>query len=526
MKFRKDLTVNQNKTAAPPKEMGSDPASLHQTFAKGEEPVVVDETEVEVLDEPELEAPEVGEPEGAEGCGCGSGMSPDEPVEVGEEDVSYGDPSAVRASVRRTAEEVLAEELLASEEDEPVEVGEEDVEAMGDDVAEMSAPSSSGCSCVPAGEPSSDIPEVGEDEVEFLGGDEADEEEGKAPAYASARKACEQQAKTDEPSAPSHSPSEEKAPWKDPSSQKEVAAELVEVLTPIEALGEIDINDVELNLFNEESENPHYTVMVKGEPVAKIALADQTLPQDQHDLFLQQDYPQFVLEGIEQFGLADTLQSVHARYYAAKAMEGKVAAEMKKSAVADLAIQAKRHVAKIKDDLSNVAALVIEGSLKNYITENPLRDALVQQMRSAGVDADAAIDLVEEAFRAAGSQYFTMVLNKAEEWMGAPKEAMEHHVKEITGMNYRHPGYSTADAEDEIPEAVEPEQAPMISMASVPRNIPLRTMAPQSAPQPRTAEAQFTGNWQADRAEWKKRLNLFGHVASKSLSNNADKFRK
>jgi hypothetical protein len=93
-------------------------------------------------------------------------------------------------------------------------------------------------------------------------------------------------------------------------------------------------------------------------------------------------------------------------------------------------------------------------------------------------------------------------------------------------MNYRHPGYATADAEDEIPEAVEPEQVPMISTASVPRNVPLRTMAPQVAPQARTADAQFTGNWQADRDAWKQRLNLFGHVASKSLANNADKFRK
>jgi hypothetical protein len=527
MKFRKEMQVTNPKTAAPPKEMGSDPATMHQTFAKGEEPVEVDPEEVEVMDEPSDEPS--GLP-GPSGCGCPSGgpegMSPEEAVEVGEEEVEFGEPSHHRGSTEHTADDMGESEGGDEGGGDVAEGAAEEEEGAPMGMEPSGGPS--GCVCVPAGQ-AEDIPEVGEEEVEFLGGEEEDEDEGveKAEAmYAAARQACQQQAKSEDPSAPSHSPSEVKAPWKDPSSQKEAAAELVEVLTPIEALGEIDINDVELNLFNEESENPHYTVMVKGEPVAKIALQDQTLPQDQHDLFLQDDYPQFVLEGIEQFGLGDTLQSVHARYYAAKAMEGTVAVEMKKAAAAELEVQSKRHVAKIKDDLSNVASLVIEGSLKNYIVENPLRDALVQQVRSAGVDADAAVDLVENAFREAGSQYFTMILNKAEEWMGAPKEAMEHHIKEITGMNYRHPGYATADAEDEIPEAVESEEVPMVSTASVPKNVPLRTTAPQMPAQARTADTKMTGNWQADRDAWKQRLNLFGHVASKSLANNADKFRK
>jgi hypothetical protein len=538
MKFRKDMNVNanQNKTAAPPAQVGSDPASLQDAFVKGAEPMMVNPSQVEVLEGPEGD--EGYEQEGAEpsGCGCGAepsgmGMSPETAMEVGDDEVEYGEPSAARmpqrmppsthahaAAMRRLAEEIMAEED-ALPEAEP--------EAMGGSSLELTLDGQE-YECAPEAQ------EVDEDEVEYLdGGDEV---------KASTRRAAEQPAASDvDPSAaPSHSPSEQKAPWEKDSSKAagnpsdaaksvSVSAELVEVLTPIETLGEIDINDVELNLFHEDSDNPHYTVMVKGEPVAKIALADQTLPQDQHELFLQPDYPQFVLEGIEQFGLADTLQSVHARYYAAKAFEGAVAAEMKKSAAADMVGESRRHIAKVKDDLGNVAALVIEASLKNYIVENPLRDALVQQMRSAGVDADSAVDLVEEGFRQAGSQYFTMILSKAEEWMGAPKEAMAHHIKEITGMNYRHPGYAVADAEvdGEIPEAVETEEAPMISMASVPRNVPLRTMAPGMPAQAsaRTSSAQFTGDWQTDKNAWKQKLNLFGHVAGKSMA-NVDKYKK
>jgi hypothetical protein len=264
--------------------------------------------------------------------------------------------------------------------------------------------------------------------------------------------------------------------------------------------------------------------MVSGEPVAKIALSDQTLPPEHSDMFLQEEYPQSVLEGIETFGLQDTLQSVHARYYAARAYEGSVATRMKEAAAEELADTAKRHIAKVKDDLSNVAALVVEASLKNYIVTNPLRDALVANFHRAGIDSDAALDLVEDAFREAGAEYINTILNKAEEWMGAPKEAMEHHIKEITGMSYRHPGYAVADAEEDIPEAIEPESIPQMTTAAAPRNVPVRTVA---APTPQTRVAStpqnLSGNWQADKDEWKRRLNLFGRTASKAMALSADK---
>lgn len=537
-RFRREMSFGgAGRVAAPPKELGSNPEELRKQFTQQEEmepPVVVSADEVEVVDEPSRYSSGEGEEmsggdEG--GMAMAEGDSPDTAVEVGEEEVA-ADEAADSEEANEGADESRVEEgsmTFRSGNDDPSEVHEltpeeaAEVEVVSDEAPDMGMEpdkeSPCVCPCGPSG--GENIPVVEETDVEFLGGDDEDEEEGgpsgrgKEEAYAYACTAGEAESPSKGPSGdPSKTVEEED------KHAKAVAAELVEVLTPIEALGEVDIADVELDLFNEDSENPHYTVMVKGEPVAKIALSDQALPPEHSDMFLQDEYPQTVLEGIENFGIQDTLQSVHARYYASKAYEGAVAAKMKEAAMADLAAESRRHIAKVKDDLSNVAALVIEGSLKNYIVTNPLRDALVQQMRRAGVDADAAVDLVEEAFREAGATYFNTILAKAEEWMGAPKEAMEHHVKEITGMSYRHPGYALASEEDDIPEAIEPEEVPQMTTASVPRNVPLRT-AGAPAPQARTAEASqnLSGNWQADKAAWKSRLNLFGRVASVALAN-------
>lgn len=297
-----------------------------------------------------------------------------------------------------------------------------------------------------------------------------------------------------------------------PTEASAAGETVYETLGNISALAEVSVDRVDLVLANEDSENPHYIVTVDGDPVAKVALADQpaNLVRDHSDLFTDDGYPQYVLEGVANFGLGETLKNVHARYYTAAATSGEVAEQMRTAAVSDMQEDHRQRLAETKDRLINAANIVLQGSLKNYILANPLKDALVRNMRAAGVDEAAAVDAVEHAWTEAAPVFFEATLRKAEEWLGAPPEVLEHHIKEISAMDYRHPGVAPSQ---EIEVAASAPRAPM---PQVPANVPVRTST-QTPYQPQQRQAAApTGQW--DKDQWKKRINLHGRVASASMA--------
>jgi hypothetical protein len=226
-------------------------------------------------------------------------------------------------------------------------------------------------------------------------------------------------------------------------------------------------------------------------------------------MFLDENYPQVVLENVDRFGLASTLSTINAKYYAASASTGTVAQQMKTAAAEDLRQEQHTHIAAMKDSLINTASVVIEGSIKNYILDNPLRDELVREVRAAGVDPASAVDLVERALHSRAADYFRNVLAKAEEWLGAPPEVLQHHIKEISGMNYRHPGYDHFDAADDFAE-----ERHVASTQAVPRSVPIRTMA---------STAQSSAPVITEREYWKKALNLHGRLVEKSMSSKSQR---
>jgi len=285
-----------------------------------------------------------------------------------------------------------------------------------------------------------------------------------------------------------------------------------ETLGTLESLANVGVERVALVLANDHTDSPHYIVLVDGDPVAKVALADQpaNLSRDHSDLFLAEDYPQFVLEGVGQFGLGETLKNVHARLYAAAAFSGEVAEQMRTAAISEMEAGYRTRMADAKDGLINAANIVLQGSLNNYILENPLKDALVRNMHAAGVEEAAAINAVEHAWREAAPAFFSATLSKAEEWLGAPPEVLEHHIKEISAMSYRHPGYG--------PSADAIEVAPPVPHNAIPQNVPIRTTASTFyQPAPQQTQQQQQG-W--DRDYWKNRINLHGRVASASMANH------
>lgn len=515
--------------AVPVDEGEIEVVSFEPDFDVGEEP----QESAEGEDYPEVEEEDVEEEYYDEPEGADEGPE-DEPYEEdeqpGAEEGAYAagdkDPREEEGCMMKTTgsfEERLRQamnlpvtaaepgaELAAELGEEVVDVPLSEVESLGEEAPlDTEGPCPTGCEPETVKEemPAEDegILDVGEDEVEFVdeaGG--AEEKEGYGRPRAPEATAMEEE-EVDEPEMTEASAEDDEVAAGSASNTDAI----YETLGNIEALADVQADQVDLILTREDSNDPQYVVLVDGNPVAKVALSDQpeSLTTDHPEMFLDEDYPRFVLEGVDNFGLDQTLKSINARYYAAAAQEGALAQQMKTAAAVQLESEHRVRLAEMKDTLLNTANIVLEGSIKNYILDNPLRDEMVRLMKSAGVDESSAVDIFEQAFRSKGPETIRAIFTKAEEWMGAPEGVMEHHINEITKMNYRHPGYDQyADQyEEEIPY-----EQPVVQAHAVPQSVPLRTMA---SAQQRQQPAQ-----QYDKEYWKKQLNLHGNLVQASLA--------
>ena len=271
----------------------------------------------------------------------------------------------------------------------------------------------------------------------------------------------------------------------------------------------MDARDLDFPIYDSEGENPHYLVLHKGEPVAKIALQDQEMPEDHRGPFLSEKYVRTLQGSIERVGMADTLQNVNAKVYAAAASRGKIADEMKTAAKSEMDAAFRNNVANLQDNLLNTVTLAIDASVKNVILENPLKEALVVSMRKAGVSERGAVEIVESAFREKGTEYFQSLARTAEEWMGMPDEAYKSITSMVSTAGYVHPedrnsGY-VFDDEDSIHEADARDE----EINTVPRNVPLRSVA---SPQLRREAGTDRGDVEDYRNQLRGRLNVRGKL--------------
>jgi len=167
----------------------------------------------------------------------------------------------------------------------------------------------------------------------------------------------------------------------------------------------------------------HWVLFANGDPVAKINLADQENAGRIAAHFVSEDYARSVIQGIQAVGLHETLASVKAKPYVAKIDENAKIAQIK----AQLEAQAKEtlrvQTANTKSKFVENLALVLEASASNFIVENPLKDALIAFMASAGIPEAMAAEGVDNAFFQHGVKTIAGFLDKAEEWANYTSEA-------------------------------------------------------------------------------------------------------
>lgn len=184
-----------------------------------------------------------------------------------------------------------------------------------------------------------------------------------------------------------------------------------------------------------KEKDAHWIVLADGEPLAKIALSDQTYDGTDNPSFRKS----FVSEAFGQsFASAATkkpiqqlLASCHGRPYAAAVRATKAYAEIAVKAEAAAKATVQKSAAKFRDDFLSMLGLVAEAQRTNFMPENPLKEALFRSAKRAGVNDPTA--LIEAAFNEASTQHFEVMANKAVRWMDFSADALADIKETLAG---------------------------------------------------------------------------------------------
>jgi hypothetical protein len=257
----------------------------------------------------------------------------------------------------------------------------------------------------------------------------------------------------------------------------------VEPVVDPEELARCEGAALDMLLFGEATDNPHWSIFADGKPLAEIQLQDQENPEEIKEVFTSDEYPKHVQEACStSMGVIGTLKALNARWYAGVTSTGYVAEEARTAAATDLEGEFATRLAHLKEDLLNTINLAITASnkgSKGLFIENTLKGTLAEAFRNAGVPN--ARQIVNEVWVEAAQEYMGGVLKTAEKWMGYSPEAMNEVTKEILGS-----AVEPNDEEETAEPTVEETQATQASKTGI-VNVPVRT----AHVQPHAPEADY-----------------------------------
>lgn len=194
----------------------------------------------------------------------------------------------------------------------------------------------------------------------------------------------------------------------------------VEVVEDIPNDLQVEPNDVSLILHESASEDPFYSVLIKGKPVASIHLKDQEQNDDEakRDFFVSSDYPKALTNAMVKAGVNSVLDSVKAKKFVASVKNCELAKEMKAEAKKEMDEEIKASAIEMKDKFINCVKLALAGMNKNFFNnENDLKGAVYNAFANFGASKEVASKETEKVFANADS-FFDSVVDKAQELMG------------------------------------------------------------------------------------------------------------
>ena len=194
-------------------------------------------------------------------------------------------------------------------------------------------------------------------------------------------------------------------------------------LRPVAEGEKVDSKEVTAVLHGEDSENPSYTILISGTPVAAIYLQDQPNAEALRGYFLKNEYPRKLISAMAQGGVKEVLDTQHAKMFAAVANKSELAQAMKAEAKAEYDKQLSEAIAGVANKFASAVKLAVAGMNKNFFTEdNNLKAAAYASFTELGCDKAVAYEKVNKVFAEAES-YFDTVVAKAMELMGKSDEA-------------------------------------------------------------------------------------------------------
>jgi len=218
---------------------------------------------------------------------------------------------------------------------------------------------------------------------------------------------------------------------------------------------------LDLLLYGDKTENPHWVVLASGRPVAEIRLADQEEPEKIARIFVTEKYAEGVREAAKQFDLAQVLDGVRARPYVASVDGAEAFKKVEASANKKAEVELRKAKAALRDDALNMLNLVVVAQTKNFLTDNPLKGELFSRMTESGISERQAVAIIEAAYQSSAPSHFETCFKQAFKWMDLQPEALAELEEQIKGLSHRTPVVAEAD---DIPSA-----------RSAMHNIPLET---------------------------------------------------
>jgi 3-methyladenine DNA glycosylase Tag len=270
---------------------------------------------------------------------------------------------------------------------------------------------------------------------------------------------------------PAPETSQEEKPADEPAEE----AVLHEALSNLDELDGVSVADLGMTLYDEETENPHYNLDVKGKPVAAIFLDDQPKPEELRASFVKPDvYGKNFCAAVEKLGLKEVLAQTHARLWTVIVEKNKYAQNVQAKVEANLSGQHAERIATHTANFAHAFNIVLAGLNKNFFSDvdNPLKMALYAALKDRGVDD--AIEVIESSFASASDPFFKTVVAKVEEIMAKPREVVDELARTIASVNPVRPEDS-AQSYQTLGHRLSSGSVPVVAQASETRRSLSRT---------------------------------------------------
>jgi len=198
-----------------------------------------------------------------------------------------------------------------------------------------------------------------------------------------------------------------------------------EPLASFESLASVNKEQIDMTLYNEDSENPVWNVTVAGVPTAKIQLKNQMHSEEIRAVFCSDDYAKDLMVHCEKTGFVQTMNKVKADFWSNFTSNKKVAERFQKEAAASFGLERKRLLATFKQDFRTCMNIVSAGMSKNFYPDmgNPIKEHLFTNLRTVGLPEQTAISVVEKSFAEGAAPYFDALFEKSEEYMNLTSDA-------------------------------------------------------------------------------------------------------